>query len=261
MTDVDRDFPYESKESSNCCYFPIMRLPHDSRMIVFFFHPIKCFNFLLYICFCHVASVTTYFSVMASKSTWPKTEKDFVKWFWDGTNGNNLIKKLNNASPSGDRIRREKNAPHIYGVVLNQGTFPFQFQRKQWKLCKIGFTQCTTTQGENNRMEQVEREVKKTRDASILFVLRISAVDTSRYQETEKRIRDKVGKRLCIKKANELKLPNPTEWVLTTQKHIDLIKGQINLIKEKKEGDVIDFFKHIPDPPPPPEKHRGEWFE
>lgn len=190
MTDVDRDFPYESKESSNCCYLPIMRLPHDSRMIFFFFfHPIKCFNFLLYICFCHVASVTTYFSLMASKRYWPENEEAFVNWFWVGTNGNNLIKKLNNTSPSGDRIRREKYPPHIYGVVLNQGTFPFQDEQgEQWKLCKIGFTQCTTTEGENNRMEQVEREVKKTsQDASTLFVLRISAVDTSRYQETEKK--------------------------------------------------------------------------
>lgn len=81
----------------------------------------------------------------------------------------------------------------------------------------------------------------------------------------KKRIREKVGKRLCKEKADKLKLPNPTEWVLTTQKHIDLIKEKkdekTKAVKEKKEGDVIDFFKDIKVTPSPPAKYKGEWFE
>ena len=116
-------------------------------------------------------------------------------------------------------------------------------------------------------MEQVENEVKKNfHDASTIFVLRIGAVDTTPYRFTENRIREKVGKRLCKRKAMELNLPNPTEWVLTTQKHIyEIVKKKnekANAVKEGMAGDVIDFFKEIQGPPPPPAKLKEDgWFE
>ena len=215
---------------------------------------------------------SNHISVMASR--WPQDEKAFLKWFWVRNNGNNLVKKLNNVPGQEDCIRREKYSPHIYGVVINQPVFPVQEKGKEWKLCKIGFTHCDTTQGRQgtkNRMEQVEREVKNNddlkREAKTFFVLRIGAVDTTPYRETEGRIRGKVGKRVCTKKAKALKLPNPTEWVLTTQKHI----GQIVKMKDEKarkvktnmEGDVIDFFKDMDESntPTPPKQFEVEWLK
>ena len=73
-------------------------------------------------------------------------------------------------------------------------------------MCKAGFTQQIIEKGANNRIEQVEKQVKdgyikrkqermkdgekfKPEDASTLVALRIGAVDTTLDHDTEKRIR------------------------------------------------------------------------
>ena len=64
-----------------------------------------------------------------------------------------------------------------------------------------------------------------------LFALRIGSVDTTPFHETEDRIRKKVGTPIKTAKAKELNLPVPTEWVLTTQEHIEKIKAAIEKVK------------------------------
>ena len=77
-----------------------------------------------------------------------------------------------------------------------------------------------------------------------LFALRIGSVDTTPFHETENRIRRKVGTPIKTAKAKELNLPVPTEWVLTTQEHIDKIKKAIEEMKEfteKKDEKLKEF--------------------
>ena len=106
-----------------------------------------------------------------------------------------------------------------------------------------------------------------------LFALRIGSVDTTPFHETEDRIRQKVGTPIKTAKAKELNLPVPTEWVLTTQKHIVKIKAAIKEMKheEPKEGkvditaepDLIDVFLSeysLPPPPLPPTEFQ-DWIK
>ena len=207
---------------------------------------------------------------------WPTTEDEFVNaWFWEGQNGNNLVKRLNQVSGVTDRIRREKFAPHIYGIVLNDDQFPFRDDEDvQWKLCKIGFTHKDTTPGENNRMKQLVREIqskytktnKREATAEILFVVQIGAVDSTPYNLTEERIRKKVGKPVHKEVAKKYGLVCSTEWVLTTQDYIDRIMGmkkkKNDSIKEKREGDLIDIFKDLKENavPNPSKSYEDEWL-
>ena len=145
-------------------------------------------------------------SPLCARTEWPKTREEFVEWFWSGTNGNELIKELNSSESHGDDyIRREKERPTIYGIVLNDGSFPGKVGKVQWKLCNVGFTHVNTATGTKNRMEQVKVEIEgkydsKRKDrkpaaatASVLFVLPIGAVDVTTFSDTEKRIRNAVG--------------------------------------------------------------------
>lgn len=176
---------------------------------------------------------------------WPETREEFVKWFWSGNNGNDLIGELN-CKPGTDCIRREKERPTIYGIVLNHDLFPGKEGDVQWKLCKVGFTHVSTDTGSNNRMEQLKEKIKKTyKGAGVLFVLPIGAVDTTKFSETEKRIRNKVGWPVHKDVAKKLKLPCSTEWVLTTQTHIDLIKEKKEDLKAEGIADLIDLFKGL----------------
>lgn len=195
-------------------------------------------------------------SPISTLTEWPKTREEFVKWFWSGTNGNELIKKLNCSESHGDDyIRREKERPAIYCIVLNDGPFPGKEGKVQWKLCKVGFTHVNTATEAGNRMEQVKEEIESKYEskrgdgkanASVLFVLPIGAVDVTTFSETEKRIRKAVGRPIHKDWAEELGLPRSTEWVLTTQQFID----QINVRKQRKQkaegsADLIDLFKEL----------------
>lgn len=197
------------------------------------------------------------------------TDPDFLEWFWQGTNGNDLIRGLNTyAQDKGfDRIRREKESPHVYAIILNK--FPIGKSVK-WKPVKVGFTQKSIKKGTNNRMEQlqkqIESELKEAKPSSqaitsILFAVRIGSVDTRPFHETEDRIRRKVGKPLTKAKAKELNLPVPTEWVLANQDHIDEIKAKLDHEKAaESKRDLVDIFKNIVAPPSLPEEFQ-DWVE
>ena len=193
----------------------------------------------------------------------------FPQWFWSGTNGNDLIRELNKYAlkekKGEDRIRREKDYPCVYGIVVNN------FLNKEdgkWKLVKVGFTHKSIAKDSNNRMEQLTKQIGSELESTaiILFALRIGSVDTTPFRDTENRIRNKVGKPIKKEKAKEYKLPVPTEWVLTTDEHIDKITTEIGEIKQsmtvkyKKDNidvtpdlidaapDLIDAFKKIKSP-------------
>lgn len=188
------------------------------------------------------------------KTEWPKTREEFVKWFWFGVNGNELIKELNCSNVYGnDFIRREIERPTIYGIVLNDGSFPLKEGGVQWRLCKVGFTHVSTAPGTQNRMEQVQAQIKGKYESrkgrkvggSVLFVLPIGAVDVTTFSDTEKRIRNAVGWPIHKNLAKKLKLPCSTEWVLTTQQFINKIKGEIKRLKVESTTDCIDLFKDL----------------
>ena len=187
-------------------------------------------------------------------SSWPKTREEFIKWFWSGTNGNDLIKELNCSESHKDNyIRREIERPTIYCIVLNDGSFPGKEGKVQWKLCKVGFTHVSTAEGSHNRMEQVQAEIEKKYKskiaqkaaAPVLFVLPIGAVDVTTFSVTEKRIRNAVGLPIHKDLAKKLGLPCSTEWVLTTQKFIDKIKERKEELQGKGSTDLIDLFKTL----------------
>lgn len=196
------------------------------------------------------------------------TEPDaFLEWFWKGTNGNDLIRELNSyAQKKGldDRIRREKDCPHVYAIVLNNFTIA-RDKDSEWKLVKVGRTHKSIKRNSNNRMEQLQKiiESKLNKDsnraataskpevkASILFAVRIGSVDTTPFHETEARIRGKVGIPIKREKADEYNLHAPTEWVLTTQSKIKEISKKLDDKKAESGSaeDLIDVFQDINPP-------------
>ena len=96
--------------------------------------------------------------------------------------------------------------------------------------------------------------------ASVLFVLAIGAVDTTEYKETEERIRKKVGRPVRKEVAKKYGLECSTEWVLTTQSHIDSVKDMIE--SYTGNGDEIDIFKNLRegDVPMPRRRYQEEWL-
>ena len=53
--------------------------------------------------------------------------EEFKNWFWFGQNGNTLIKHLNSDRGRQEIVRREKNSPCAYGIVLNVNLIGDQF--------------------------------------------------------------------------------------------------------------------------------------
>lgn len=171
-------------------------------------------------------------------------EKNFIDWFFTGDNSKNLIAALNNVSfkrykLQGPFVRLEKSPAHIYGVVINedgQHKHPFwkELYRLGLKLVKIGFTQQETIKGTGNRMEIIQKQIKSelSIESSPIFCLMIDFTTTASFAEVEEDIRSKVGIKLDKEFAKWLKLPMPTEWVLTSQ---EMISSLTKRIEEKKK--------------------------
>ena len=159
--------------------------------------------------------------------------KDFCRWFWTGTKGNEVIDALNsnNTESDGSTIRRQhEGQSHIYGIVLNDDATPGKGTNGvQWKYCKVGKTQADTTTGSHNRMETLRDEIERKTGmrAGILFVLEVKATDSRNDIEIEKSVRKKFGWPVHKDLAKELNLPVPTEWVITTQPYIYEFRGRI----------------------------------
>ena len=164
-----------------------------------------------------------------------KKSDSFLRWFWSRGNGNDLMKFLNTHEHPrhNDKLRREAFSPFVYGIVFKVTIYhdaDVDFQRK-FKMMKIGFTQGT--------LKQIKQRFKVDRDEnfSLIIFLSKSAIDTSRHNEFEERIRKKVGMPVNKEYARSLELKEPTEWVLTTQHYIDDLKRYINE-KLEQEGSV-----------------------
>ena len=174
-------------------------------------------------------------------------DKEFVKWFWSGDNGNTLIKHLNSDKERPEIVRREKNSPYAYGIVLNVNLLGDQF--KDIKFVKIGFTQQGTSSYCINRMTQVRNEIGRLRKdlqgkIGLLCVIMKNPVDTSTHSQFETNFRERWGMPVSNEFAQSKTLPFHTEWVLTTQSFIDRMR---DVIKEaKKEGRMdASIFKGI----------------
>ena len=134
---------------------------------------------------------------------WTSSEA-FYRWFWKGTNGNELIDRLNmhNFNQQGDkgcdRIRRESDSPTIYGLVINND---MDLGDPDWKLCKVDFTHLSTkpVSDENcpkNQIEKDKAEIEKIFPevtVSVIFALPINFIDTTQVSKVEERLR----KRQC----------------------------------------------------------------
>ena len=172
---------------------------------------------------------------------------DFKKWFWYGQNGNTLIKYLNSDKGRQEIVRREKNSPYAYGIVLNVNFFGDQFNAL--KLVKIGFTQQGTSSDCQNRMTQVRREIERQSPhlegkTAVLFVIMKNPVDTSTHSEFETNFRKRWGMPVSNESAVSYNLPFHTEWVLTTQSSIAYM---LQVIQAASQGGRIDasIFKGI----------------
>ena len=171
----------------------------------------------------------------------------FKNWFWSGQNGNTLIKHLNSDKGRQEIVRREKNSPYAYGIVLNVNFFGDQFNAL--KFVKIGFTQQDTSSDCQSRMKQVRskiegRDQRLQGKAAVLFVIMKNPVDTSTHSEFETNFRKKWGMPVSNAFVEHYKLPFPSEWVLTTQGFID---HMLKVIEAAKDGGRIDasIFKGI----------------
>ena len=178
----------------------------------------------------------------------------FCEWFWKEKNGNKLIDALNaNNSPSaGSKIRRRnKWWPHIYCIVLNDDTNPGRSRPGeenpvQWKYCKVGITEKDTTTNTDNRMETVMNKIRnKIPDSksSPIFVLAVKATDSRENREIEQGVRQHIGLKVNRDLAKANNLPVPTEWVLTTQPYIELVKQCIRkAVESNLEIDTSVFL-------------------
>ena len=174
--------------------------------------------------------------------------EEFKNWFWFGQNGNTLIKHLNSDRGRQEIVRREKNSPYAYGIVLNVNLLGDQF--KTLKFVKIGFTQQGTDRDCDNRMTQVRREIERHGQhlqgkTAVLFVIMKNPVDTSTHSEFETNFRKRWGMPVSNDLAQQCNLPFHTEWVLTTQ---GFIAHMLKVIEAAKQGGRIDasIFKGIP---------------
>ena len=174
-------------------------------------------------------------------------DKEFVKWFWSGNNGNTLIKHLNSDKGRQEIVRREKNSPYAYGIVLNVNLLGDQF--KDIKFVKIGFTQQGTSSDCANRMTQVCNEIVKLRGdlqgkIAVLCVIMKNPVDTSTHSQFETNFRKRWRMPVSNEFAQSKNLPYHTEWVLTTQ---GFITHMLHVIEAAKQGGRLDasIFKGI----------------
>ena len=166
---------------------------------------------------------------------------EFRKWFWEGKNGNKVIDGLNEYhfnqhGKKGDQLRRESDSPTIYGLVINNS---MDLGDPDWKLCKVGFTHVSTKPGSaKNRMEQVQDKIRKKLSqvgVSVLFTLPISPTDTTPVLEVESNVRKAIGFPIDKDLADKMGLPVKTEWVLTTQTYIDILKKHIGEMKDNSK--------------------------
>lgn len=175
-------------------------------------------------------------------------DKEFVKWFWFGNNGNTLIKHLDSDKSREEIVRREKYSPYAYGIVLNVNLFGDKF-KEDLKFVKIGFTQQDTSSGCKNRMTDVQRdieedEVKYKYKTAVLFVIMKNPVDTSTHSEFETNFRKRWGMPVSNNFAESYNLALGTEWVLTTQSFIDYMMRVIKKAEEQGRMDA-SIFKDI----------------
>ena len=172
----------------------------------------------------------------------------FKNWFWSGQNGNTLIKYLNSDKGRQEIVRREKNSPYAYGIVLKVNLLGDQFNAL--RLVKIGFTQQGTGSDCENRMTQVCREIERHgphlqgKTTAVLFVIMKNPVDTSTHSEFEMNFRKRWGMPVSNEFALSYDLPFHTEWVLTTKSSIAHMK---QVIQAASQGGRIDasIFKGI----------------
>jgi len=158
----------------------------------------------------------------------------FIKWFWTcSRDSDKLIKDLNRASFRHGFVTKQGHPSFIYGVVVHDYEDTYN-----WRLCKIGFTE-----GFTQRKENVAKTINKTwtkAKPETIFELRKDDTDKRRGLTTETWVRKRFGFWLDKELAKELRLPCPTEWVLTHQRFIKHVKTEA----KKKKIDNTDLFNH-----------------
>jgi len=165
------------------------------------------------------------------------TSAGFKEHFWAGQNSNAIVNFLNDGrTGNNDTLRKENLKPRIYFIVMNTNR-KVVVQTEEWKLVKVGFTHCDARENADNRMDDVITKIRQRKPNSnpaVLFKPAIKAIDTDgTYFAIEKRVRRYFGIEV---EPNLLKghLPIHTEWVLTTQAHIN----RVNEAKIRRQGNA-----------------------
>ena len=145
--------------------------------------------------------------------------EQFCKDFWtDDQTVNHIINRINDRSPHGERIRREKHPTIIYCIGID---VPRDKNGGKWLLCKVGLTQGDKNEP-YNRMDRVRNKITNTDPNSeprTIFELPVSATDTKSIFSIEDHIRRNIGIKVDKKVVEEWQLPYTTEWVLTTKEY------------------------------------------
>ena len=164
-----------------------------------------------------------------------------------------LKENLDKEKPQDKRsilINKDMKKPHVYGVVVEtiecgtEGVTDYTQFLEDWKLVKIGYTASRDDKRENRVKTGIHND-NKYLTASILFLLPLSATkqDKTKSGEAEKNVRRNFGLKLSKDLAKELKLHNPTEWVLTRKEYIREFNVAMAKIDDRVPStDIFDAF-------------------
>lgn len=189
---------------------------------------------------------------MASND-WPEEVAEVAEWFWNenktaiSKKGKNLIRELNSAALGNKGVRYEEQRPHIYAVKVKRMKLVIETSAGTQKmtLVKVGYTHTdTSTYNNDTRINTLMKDIKKTikkswnieADCVPIFVLPIDALDTRQFTDIEAEVRSRVGINVPKNIGKTLRVPVPTEWVVTTKAFITVIRSNIKRLKELKEA-------------------------
>jgi len=163
--------------------------------------------------------------------------------FW--TNQRDFIYAANNNNPHPNPqfVRLMAFLPYIYAIQIKQ--IHYKNNRTKWFCVKVGFTHTTNN---SHRPLAVQKAVMKKfleagfvialEDIEVFFCVPISSIDPNLTIEVEAKLRLKVGISIPAGDAKDVhKLPVHTEWVYTSEGHINRLK----IICEKESVDTSDF--------------------
>ena len=136
--------------------------------------------------------------------------------FWLETDVN--ILEYNRKQVNGPWLRLERYPPYVYAVKATAQNLIAKSKNKiEWFLVKVGFTQ---REDDTARVKEIIAELGG--EGEVLFQLKQSPLDTTIIRDVEARFRKRLGFSVPKKKAKDLGLPVPTEWVMVSSGRLQI---------------------------------------